>query len=43
MKNDDRGEIAWEEGSGNVFADLGLEMPTSCLHEQSLAFMSINC
>jgi predicted XRE-type DNA-binding protein len=38
MKNDDKGETAFEEGSGNVFADLGLDDAEGRLARAKIGF-----
>ena len=38
MRNEDRGEIKGEEGSGNVFADLGLEDADELFARAQLGF-----
>ena len=38
MKNDDQSKIEFEEGSGNVFADLGLENADELLARAKIGF-----
>ena len=38
MRNDDQGEPEFEEGSGNVFADLGLEEADELFARSKLCF-----